>query len=219
LGRHHHETGPEELVAAAWAVGITDPRVLDAIRRTPRAAFVPAAHVWRAYDDGPIPIPHHQVTTQPSLSAAMIAALGLTGAEKVLEVGTGYGYQTALLARLAAHVVSIDIWPDLAAQAQRNLTAQGIGNVMVLAGDGTEGAPAHAPFGAIVVSAAFPRVPPPLAVQLRTAGRLVQPIGSGGREHVVLYEKDKDGLRRVRVLSGASFVRLYGRYGFSQPGP
>ena len=212
-------TGPEQLVVAARAAGVTDHRMLEAIGRTPRAAFVPGAYASRAYDDAPVPIPHGQVTTQPSLSAAMIAALGLSGAEEVLEVGTGYGYQTALLARLAARVVSIDIWPDLAARARRNLAAQGIGNVVVLSGDGTEGAPAYAPFDAIVVSAACPHVPLPLAAQLRTGGRLVQPIGPGGAEDVVLYEKRRDGLRRVRTLTAASFVRLHGRYGISRSGP
>jgi len=170
VNRHHRETGPQDLVVAARAAGVTDSRVLEAIRHTPRAAFVPAAYITRAYDDAPVPIPHQQVTTQPSLSAAMIAALGLTGTEEVFEVGTGYGYQTALLAWLAARVVSIDIWPDLAAQARRNLTAQGAGNVVVLTGDGTEGAPEFAPFDAIVVSAAYPRVPSPLAAQLRAGG-------------------------------------------------
>ena len=131
MERNRLDTGPDNLVVAARAVGVTDPRVLEVIRCTPRAAFVPAAYVTRAYDDAPIPIPHRQVTTQPSLSAAIIAALGLTGAEEVFEVGTGYGYQTALLARLAARVVSMDIWPDLAEQARRNLAAQGIGNVVV----------------------------------------------------------------------------------------
>ena len=216
---HHQEPGPQHLVAAVLAVGVTDRRLLEAIRRTPRAAFVPAAYVTRAYDDAPIPIPHHQVTTQPSLSAAMIAALGLTGTEEILEVGTGYGYQTALLARLAARVVSIDIWPDLAAQARRNLTAQGIGNVVILAGDGTEGARDFAPFDAIVVSAAYPHVPPPLAAQLKIGGRLVQPVGPGGGEDVVLYQKEQDGLRRVRLITAASFVRLYGRHGFPRPEP
>ena len=204
---------------AARAVGVTDPRVLEAIRRTPRAAYVPDAYVTRAYDDAPIPIPHHQVTTQPSLSAAIIEALGLTGAEEVFEVGTGYGYQTALLARLAARVISVDIWPDLAAQARRNLAAQGIGNVVVLTGDGTEGAPDLAPFNAVVVSAAFPRVPSPLTAQLRTGGRLVQPVGPGGGEDVVLYQKGRDGLRQVRIVTAASFVRLYGRHGFPPPEP
>jgi len=116
-------------------------------------------------------------------------------------------------------VVSIDIWPDLAARARRNLAAQGIGNVVVLAGDGTEGVPDFAPFDAIVVSAACPRVPSPLAAQLRTGGRLVQPIGPGGAEHVVLYEKARDGLRQVRILTAASFVRLHGRHGVSRSEP
>ena len=147
----------------------------------------------------------------------MIAALRLDGTQQVLEVGTGYGYQAALLARLAARVVGIEIWPDLAEQARRNLAAQGVGNVVVLVGDGSEGAPEHAPFDAVVVCAAFSRVPPPLAAQLGTGGRLVQPVGPGGAEDVVLYEKDAGGLRRVRVLAAASFVRLYGRYGFPQP--
>jgi protein-L-isoaspartate(D-aspartate) O-methyltransferase len=217
--RHHQEPGPENLAAAARAAGVTDRRVLEAIRRMPRTAFVPVTYITRAYDDAPIPIPCHQVTTQPSLSAAMIAALGLTGTEEVLEVGTGYGYQTALLARLAARVISIDIWPDLAAQARRNLTAQGIGNVVILTGDGTDGAPDFAPFDAIVVCAAYPRVPPPLAAQLKIGGRLVQPVGPGGAEHVVLYQKEQDSLRRVRIVTAASFVRLYGRHGFPRPKP
>ena len=219
MNRHDRETGPQDLVAAARAVGVTDPRVLEAIRRTPRAAFVPAAYITRAYDDAPIPIPHQQVTTQPSLSAAMIAALGLTGTEEVFEVGTGYGYQTALLARLAARVVSIDIWPDLAAQARRNLAAQGANNVVVLTGDGTEGALDFAPFDAIVVCAACPRVPSPLAAQLKIGGRLVQPVGPRGAEHVVLYRKEQHGLRRVRIVIAASFVQLHGRHSFPRPEP
>ncbi len=208
------EAGPARLAAAAAAAGVAAPRVLDAMRRTPRAQFVPAAYADWAYDDAPVPIPHHQVTTQPSLSAMMIAALRLAGTEQVLEVGTGYGYQTALLARLAARVVSVEIWPDLAARARRNLAAQGIGNAVVLAGDGTEGAPDYAPFDAVLVSAAFPRVPPPLAAQLRAGGRLVQPIGPGGAEQVIVHEKDGGRLRAVRVVSEASFVRLHGRHGF-----
>jgi protein-L-isoaspartate(D-aspartate) O-methyltransferase len=100
--RHGRETGPEKLAAAAEAAGVADPRVLAAMRRTPRAEFVSAAYADRAYDDVPLPIPHDQVTTQPSLSAAMIAALRLAGTERVLEIGAGYGYQTALLAWLTA---------------------------------------------------------------------------------------------------------------------
>lgn len=217
MTRHRHMPGPEDLVVAARAAGVTEQRVLAAILRTPREAFVPAAHAGRACADEPIPIPHHQVTTQPSLSAAMVAALGLTGEEQVLEVGTGYGYQTALLARLAARVVSIEIWADIAEEARRNLAAQGIGNTVVIVGDGTDGAPGHAPFDAIIVSAAFPDVPPPLIGQLKSGGRLVQPVGRGGREQVVLFERGVHGLKRARVLTPASFVRLYGRYGFPPP--
>lgn len=167
-----------------------------------------------AYRDEPVPIAHDQVTSQPSLVAKMIAALSLTGGERVLEVGTGYGYQTALLARLAARVVSIERWADMAAVARRNLAGQGIGNVLVLAGDGSQGAPAHAPYDAIVVSAAFPAVPPPLTAQLGVGGRLVQPVGPGGDEDVILYRRTGSGLTQVAVLSAARFVPLYGQHGY-----
>jgi protein-L-isoaspartate(D-aspartate) O-methyltransferase len=209
-----HRPGPGDLAAAARAGGVRDQRVLDAIASTPREKFVPAEYAGMAYADRPIPIPRGQVTSQPSLQALMVAALGLTGREKVLEVGTGYGYQTALLARLAAQVISIDAWADLAAQAKRNLAGQGIANVIVIAGDGSQGVPGYAPFDAIIVSAAFPAVPPPLAAQLTDGGRLVQPVGPGGDEVVVLYERTGDTLTRVRALTPASFVRLYGQYGY-----
>jgi protein-L-isoaspartate(D-aspartate) O-methyltransferase len=119
----------------------------------------------------------------------MVDALGLRGPDPVLEVGGGYGYQTAILARLARTVWSVEWWPDLAEAARANLEAQGVTNATVLAGDGTLGLPEHAPFDAIVMSAAFPAVPPPLVDQLASPGRLVQPIGPGGLEEVVLFEK------------------------------
>ena len=206
--------GPAELVAAARTAGISDERVLAAMNATPRAGFVPARYVTAAYRDEPIPIGHGQVTTQPSLSARMIEGLRLAGGDNVLEVGTGLGFQTALLACLAASVVSIERWPDLAAQARRNLARQGIGNVRVLAGDGSGGVPGHAPYDAILVSAAFPAVPAPLAAQLRVGGRLVQPIGPGGKEQVVLFERSAAGLERRQVLTLARFVRLHGRHGY-----
>ena len=206
--------GPAELVAAARAAGISDERVLAAMNATPRAGFVPARYVTAAYRDEPIPIGHGQVTTQPSLSARMIEGLRLAGGDHVLEIGTGLGYQTALLARLAASVVSIERWPDLAAQARPNLARQGIGNIRVLAGDGSCGLPDRAPYDAILVSAAFPAVPAPLAAQLRAGGRLVQPIGPGGKEQVVLFERSASGLERRQVLTLARFVRLHGRHGF-----
>ncbi|MGW2558313.1 protein-L-isoaspartate O-methyltransferase family protein [Streptomyces sp. NPDC001514] len=123
------EGSPEDLVRAARAAGVRDDRLLQAIRVTPRSAFVPVSHRASAYADVPIPISHGQVTTQPSLVAMMVAALGLTGSERVLEIGTGYGFQTALLARLAAYVVSVERWPDMAEQARANLAGEGVKTV------------------------------------------------------------------------------------------
>jgi protein-L-isoaspartate(D-aspartate) O-methyltransferase len=209
------QIGPlERLVEAARRVGVDDRRVLGAMRRVPRAAFVPPDEVRAAYDDVPLPIPHSQVTTQPSLSARMIAALQLSGAEHVLEVGTGYGYQTALLAQLASFVTSIERWPDLAEQARGNLAAQNINNVKVVDGDGTEGLSAAAPYDAIIVSAAFPYVPEPLVSQLLIGGRLVQPIGSGGTDRVMVFQRSQEGLGSRGLVCHARFVRLYGRHGF-----
>lgn len=207
-------SGSEKLVTAARRAGVDDPRVLNAMRMVPRAAFVPLDQVELASHDAPIPIPHGQVTTQPSLSATMIHALRLAGTEHVLEVGTGYGYQTALLAQLASFVTSIERWPDLAEMARQHLTAQNITNVNIVDGDGTEGVPAAAPFDAVLVSAAFPEVPQPLVDQLRVGGRLVQPIGRGGAERVTVFERSMEGLVSLEVVSHARFVRLYGRHGY-----
>ena len=204
----------EDLVRAIVAADVRDGRLIDAFREVPRAGFVPTELTERAYLDRPLTIPHGQVTTQPSLSAKMIEALALTGPERVLEVGTGYGFQTALLARLSGFVWSVERFPDVAATARENLARHGVENVEVIAGDGTRGLPEHAPYDAILVSAAFTSVPPPLAEQLASGGRLVQPIGSGGEEEVVLFEKEEGGLARRRTVTGAYFVRLYGAHAF-----
>jgi len=165
--------------------------------------------------DEPVPIPHDQVTTQPSLVAKMVEALELGGDETVLEVGTGHGYQTALLAELARSVWSVERFPDLAETARDNLERHGAHNVEVVVGDGTLGLPEHAPYDAIVVAAAFPHVPDPLAAQLAPGGRLVHPLGPGGREDVALFEKGPRELVRRRTIVGAHFVRLVGERGFS----
>ena len=211
---HLVERGPEELVHAARGAGVRDERLLAAIAELPRTDFVSAEHATRAHYDTPLPIPHDQVTTQPSLVAQMVDALSLTGNEAVLEVGTGYGWQTALLARLAAEVWSVERFADLADTAGANLAAYGIVNAHVLVGDGTLGLPEHAPYDAVIVAAAFPDVPDPLVEQLAEGGRIVQPIGRGGNERVVLFEKREGAPISVRVLTGARFVRLVGTYGF-----
>jgi protein-L-isoaspartate(D-aspartate) O-methyltransferase len=204
----------DDLVAAVRAAGIHDVRVLEAVAAVPRAAFVPPGLEPRAYVDEPLPIPHDQVTTQPSLSAKMIEALALSGDEQVLEVGTGFGFQTALLACITRFVWTVERWPDIAGTARANLRGQGVENVEVVVTDGSAGLQERAPFDAVLVSAAFPRVPDPLRAQLREGGRLVQPIGTGGNEDVVLFERVGKDLVPIRSVTGAHFVRLVGSHAF-----
>ena len=203
------------LVEASRRAGVADPRVLETVRAVDRGGFVSPEVAAEAQLDRPLPIPHRQVTTQPSLVARVVEALGLRGDERVLEIGTGYGWQTALLGRLAAEVWSVERWDDVAATARQHLARHGAPNVEIVVGDGSEGLPEHAPFDAIVVSAAYPSVPPPLVAQLRDAGRLVQPIGPGGSEDVVLFVKRDGALVAVRTVAGARFVELVGRHGYT----
>ncbi len=196
--------------------GVRDRLVLKAFRRVRRAGFVPPEWAGDAYRDRPIPIPHGQVTTQPSLVAQMIAALRLRGHERVLEVGTGLGFQTAILALLAARVFSIERFPDLAVWAEGNLRRAGIDNVRVTVGDGTLGLPAEAPFQAIVVSAAAPRVPEPLVEQLENGGRIAHPVGCGGNEVVTTYRKHGDRLVPEASVIPARFVPLVGAHGLAE---
>jgi protein-L-isoaspartate(D-aspartate) O-methyltransferase len=207
--------GSQALVVAARAAGVADERVLAALGAVRRDRYVPQGLAHHADRDRPIPIAGGQVTTQPSLLAAMVQGLKLTGEERVLEVGTGLGYQAAVLARLAREVWSVERRPELAATAAANLAAEGVHNVHVVEGDGSEGLAAHAPYGAVVVAAAHPRVPPPLAAQLEEGGRLVQPIGPSGVEAVTVFRRAGGRLLRERVITGASFVPLYGRHGFA----
>jgi protein-L-isoaspartate(D-aspartate) O-methyltransferase len=204
-----------DLVSAARAAGVEDIRLLEAIAAVPRAEFVPPDLAAYAYHDRPLPIPHALVTTQPSLVAGMVAALELSSSDRVLEIGTGFGWQTALLARLAGEVWSVERWEDLARVARRQLERQAVENATVIVGDGSNGSPEHAPYDAILVAAAFPQVPAPLAEQLAEPGRLVQPIGLGGAEEVVLFEKRGGILVRRRRVTRAHFVRLYGEHGFA----
>lgn len=200
------------LVAASLEAGVRDARVLEAMAAVPRVRYVPEGFEAAADRDRPIPIGGEQVTTQPSLVAAMVEALELTGDERVLEIGTGLGYQAAILGRLAREVWTVERRPELAAAAAANLAAEG--NVHVVAGDGSEGLADGAPYDAIIVAAAHPDVPPPLTAQLTEGGRLVQPIGPSGRENVFLFRRRGGELVRERLVARASFVPLCGRHGF-----
>jgi protein-L-isoaspartate(D-aspartate) O-methyltransferase len=200
--------GPTVLVDAICRAGVRDARVLAAFQRVARGRFVPAGWVEVADTDEPIRIGHEQVTTQPSLVARMVDALELSGDERVLEIGTGLGYQAAILGTLSREVYSIERLPDLALRARDNLRAAGLDNVIVLVGDGTLGLPAHAPYDAIVVAAAAPVVAPALVEQLREGGRLVQPMGPGGDELVTKFRKRDGRLAREATVVAARFVPL-----------
>ncbi|HKE04783.1 MAG TPA: protein-L-isoaspartate(D-aspartate) O-methyltransferase, partial [Blastocatellia bacterium] len=199
-----------DLIRTIQAQGVIDQRVLDAFRVVLRADFVPPDLASFAYEDRPLPIARFQVTTQPSLVARMVEALGLEPADRALEVGAGLGFQAAILSRLCDQVVTVERFPDLADAARENLRRAGITNVLVLVGDGTLGAPDLAPFQAIIGAAAAPRVPPPLAEQLDEGGRLVLPIGPGGGEEVKLFRKEEGRLIRLATVIPASFVRMVG---------
>jgi protein-L-isoaspartate(D-aspartate) O-methyltransferase len=183
---------------------LADDRIVTAFRAVDRADFVPPDGRRSAYVDRPIALPGDQTTSQPSLIARMIDAARVGPDDRVLEVGSGYGFQTALLANLAGEVVSIELDPSLAERAARNLSAVGIEGVRVVAGDGYAGVPEHAPYDAVIVSATAPRVPEALAAQLAEGGRLVIPLG----DEVTLFEKSRGELTEVEVITPARFVPL-----------
>jgi protein-L-isoaspartate(D-aspartate) O-methyltransferase len=193
--------------------GIGSPRVLQALLVVPRHLFVPPEEVGAAYADQPLPIGEGQTISQPFMVAAMSDALELAGGERVLEVGTGSGYQAAVLSMLAAEVYTIESHASLALSARERLERLGFSNVHVHAGDGTLGLPAAAPYDAIVVTAAAPSVPPPLVKQLADGGRLVIPVGRP--EHQELLQVRKAGGQTTsRVLHYCRFVPLVGRHGW-----
>ncbi len=196
--------------------GIVSPRVLEAMLAVPRHLFVPPELASRAYADQPLPIGEGQTISQPYMVAAMTDALELTGSERVLEVGTGSGYQAAVLSLLAAEVYTVENHASLAQVARERLEQLGYENVRVCAGDGTLGLPEAAPFEAIVVTAAAPRVPPPLLEQLADGGRLVVPVGSAEQQELLQVRK-KGAEITSRVVNYCRFVPLVGSYGW--PGP
>jgi protein-L-isoaspartate(D-aspartate) O-methyltransferase len=192
---------------------IADGRVLDAMERVPRELFVPEAERGRAYADAALPIGAGQTISQPYMVARICEALSLRGDERVLDVGTGSGYQAAVLAELADEVHTIERHAVLAEQARAALAAAGYGRVQVHVGDGTVGLPEHAPFAAIAVAAAAPKVPPPLYEQLEPGGRLVLPVGGREGQDLQLVVRSPEGPAVLRSVP-CRFVPLVGEEGF-----
>lgn len=192
--------------------GILDPRVLEAMGETPRHLFVPESQRARSYEDRALPIGYGQTISQPYMVGLMLKTLELTGKEKVLEIGTGSGYQAALLGKLARDVRTMEIVPELADGAERLLKSLGQANVQVYRRDGSGGLPEEAPFDAIILAAAAPDVPPPLLHQLADGGKLLLPVGRGGRHHLTLIQKRGTAVER-KDLGECVFVPLQGQYG------
>jgi protein-L-isoaspartate(D-aspartate) O-methyltransferase len=193
--------------------GIRDERVLQAMLRIPRHEFISGESRSLAYADHPLPIGESQTISQPFIIAVSLQGLSLTGAESALEVGTGSGYQTALLALLARHVYTIERHPTLAHSAETILARLGLNNVKVLVGDGSQGLRQFAPFDAILVSAAAPRVPPSLLEQLSDNGTMVVPVGDPDAQELQLV-RNQSGKTVVQILEGCRFVPLIGAEGY-----
>lgn len=193
--------------------GVRDERVLAVMRRVPRHLFVPRGYEAEAYQDHPIPIGEGQTISQPYVVGAMTEALALTPEDRVLEIGTGSGYQTAVLAELVAQVFSIERIPGLAAIARDVLERAGYSNVRLEVGDGSEGLPAEAPFEAILVTAAAPDIPQSLVSQLSEGGRMIIPVGTSSGQQLHLVQK-LEGNAVVRLLDMVRFVPLIGAQGY-----
>jgi len=193
--------------------GIPDERVLSAMLQVPRHEFVPAEYQDKAYADHPIPIAEEQTISQPFIIARSLDALALNGSERVLEVGTGSGYQAALLAVLAREVFSIERHPSLAQAAEALLSKLRYANVTIVVGDGSNGFPQSAPFDSILVSAAAPKIPQSLLEQLAENGKMVIPVGPPQAQELQLVRK-QNGEISVKVLEGCRFVPLIGIEGY-----
>ena len=199
----------EQIVAR----GITDARVIAALRRIPRHLFVDPGIVNRAYDDSALPIGEKQTLSQPYMTARMTEALALNGDEKVLEVGTGSGYQTALVAELCFNVFSVEKLRVLSRKARTLLDQLEYQNIALHVGDGTIGWSEHAPYDAIVVSAGSPSTPKPLLDQLSSCGRLVIPVGDEQNQTLLRVTRTRSGFEQEQ-LGECKFVKLFGKYGW-----
>ena len=195
--------------------GVEDRLVLDAMRKVPRHVFVPDERVDSAYADRPLPIGCGQTISQPYMVAVMTEALGLTGHEKVLEIGTGSGSQAAILAEIVDHVVTLERRPELAKNASETLKQLGYVNVEVVVADGSKGYSARAPYDGIVVTAGAPEIPAVLIEQLTEGGRLVIPVGSSFQQTLLRVTRKGDG-HETEKLEGCVFVPLIGEYGWKE---
>jgi protein-L-isoaspartate(D-aspartate) O-methyltransferase len=203
-----------QLVETLQQKGVRDLAVLRAVRMVPRHLFVPESVRHRAYDDVALPIGSGQTISQPYVQARYLELLGLTGRERVLEVGTGSGYQTALLTLLAESVFSVERIQGLAQSARAALDAAGIRNGIVLVGDGTLGWRPFAPYDAILVAAASPEIPAPLVEQLAPGGKMVIPLGDRANQTLTLVQRVGDEIR-TSTVADVRFVPLLGQFGFS----
>lgn len=210
LARRREEMVAEQLRARR----IRDERLLAVMGEIPRHRFVPPELVSRAYEDSPLPIGEDQTISQPFIVAEMTQALSLGGTEKVLEIGTGSGYQTAILCRLAGTVVTVERLESLSRAARAKLADLGLENVRFRVGDGTLGAPDEAPFDRVIVTAAAPDVPEPLFEQMGEDAVMVIPIGGRWEQELVVVRKER-GIPRREYLGGCRFVPLLGERGFS----
>ncbi|RMG56942.1 MAG: protein-L-isoaspartate(D-aspartate) O-methyltransferase [Deltaproteobacteria bacterium] len=193
--------------------GVKDEKLLSVMEKIPRHLFVPESLRDRAYDDCPLPIGENQTISQPYIVALMTEALSLTGKEKVLELGTGSGYQAAILAELAEKVITIERIPTLAERAEKVLKELGYENVRVITGDGTLGYEEEAPYDRVIITAATPDFPPPVVEQLKEGGVIVGPLGGAFEQELVRGVKKKGRVEKT-FLGGCRFVKLLGEYGF-----
>lgn len=210
----HFEAQRRKLIEAVRETGIEELEILRALDQVPRHLFVPEAVHHRAYEDAPLPIGFGQTATQPSLQALYIQRLGIGASDRVLEIGTGTGYQTAVLAQMAANVYSIERVRALSVRARAALDALRIANVALLVGDGTIGWSRYAPYDAILVAAGAPEPPPALLHQLAAGGRMLIPLGDRDTQQLTLFRNDPKGLVSEEI-GPCTFLPLVGRFGWT----
>ena len=202
------------LIESLQAGGVNDLAILHAFDAIPRHMFVPDAVIHRSYEDVALPLGHGQTISRPGAHALHLGLAKLSGKERVLEIGTGSGYQTALLSQLSRHVYSVETVHELAGLAQTRLRDLGLENVTLRTGDGSGGWPEHAPYDVILCGAAAPRVPEPLVAQLATGGRLIIPVGDDSSQHLIRVTLGIDDKLHEEAVDSAQFVPLTGEEGW-----